>query len=225
MNPRRLAALISLAAALAVAGCGSSGSGGESGHTHDDAGSAAIIETDSSTSPSEFRGGEVEPVTAAPALDLRSQDGKKVRMADFRGKVVLVSFLYTRCPDICPVILQKMHNAQTKLGAKAKDTAIVVISVDPKGDTPAAVRTYLAKRNLTGHVTWLVGDATELGAAWKRWGVIAAESPTDPDLVEHSGVVWLVDAEGNRRGYYPLSAIEPDDIVHDATRLLTSSGG
>ncbi len=222
MSGRWRITLAGLLAAVALAGCG--GSGG-SATTDDGPVSDVIIETDTTATPSEFRGGTVEPVVAAPALDLRSQDGELVTLEDLRGKVVMVSFLYSNCPDICPVILQKMRYAQTQLGARAKDTAIVVISVDPKGDTPKAVTSYLKRRGLTGHVTWLVSDAPTLAAAWKRWGVLAAESADDPDLIEHSGVVWLLDQEGRRVVYYPLSAIEPDDIVHDIGRLLTTSGG
>lgn len=216
MSARRLAIALGLATLLAVAGCG--GSGTET--NHDDHAAEVIIETETSATASEFRGGTVDPREGAAALDLKSQDGKLVRLEDLRGKVVMVSFLYTKCPDICPVILQKLRYAQGKLGPEAKDTALVVISVDPEGDTPAAVRQFLKRRQMTGHVDWLVGSAPELRAAWKRWGVLAAESPEDPSLIEHSGVVWIVDPDGKLAVYYPLSTIDPDDIAYDVKRLL-----
>lgn len=216
MIPRRLALVLGLFAVV-LTGCG--GSTG-SGTNDDDSAAQVIIETDPSPATSEFRGGSVDPRVEAPAFDLKSQDGRMVRVEDFRGKVVMVSFLFTRCPDICPVIMQKLRHTQGKLGPKAKDTAIVVISVDPKGDTPETVRTFLERRGLTGHVDWLVGTAPELSAAWQRWGILAAESPQNPSLIEHSGVVWILDTEGRRAVYYPLSTIDPDDIAHDVTRLL-----
>ncbi len=219
MIARRFAIVLGLCAVV-LTGCGGSGSDTTA---DDDPTSQVIIETDTSATDSPFRGGSVDPLTEAPALDLKSQDGRMVRVEDLRGKVVMVSFLYTQCPDICPVILQKLRHAQDRLGPAAEDTALVVISVDPKGDTPQAVRTFLAKRGLTGKVDWLVGTAPELRAAWTRWGVLAAESPDDPSLVEHSGVVWILDTEGRRAVYYPLSAIDADDVAHDVKLLLDGS--
>lgn len=217
MKRSRTLAVLGALGALALAGCG--GSGSTDTGTSDDPTSEVIVESGTADTASPFRGGAVEPRTPAPAFNLTSSTGKRVQVADFRGKVVMVSFLYTRCPDICPVILQKLRMAQTELGADAKNTAIVVVSVDPEGDTPAAVNTYLQRRKLSQHVTWLVGDHPTLSKAWERWNISSRESTKDPALIEHSGVMWLLDAQGRRAIYYPLDAIDPANIAHDVREL------
>lgn len=223
MTIRGLAVVLSLSALL-LTGCGTSQSHSDTSDTsitsHDEHMSPAVVETDTTAEDSEFRGRQVDPRTEAPALGLKSHEGRMVRVEDLRGKVVMVSFLFTQCPDICPVIVQKLRYAQTKLGAQAKDTRIVVVSVDPKGDTPDAVRTFLEKRQMTGRVDWLLGSDAQLRSVWKQWGIAAEPSVTDPNVIQHSGVVWLVDPVGRRAVYYPLSSIDPDNIAQDVTRLL-----
>ncbi len=210
---RRTFAAVLLAVGLAVAaGCGSGGD------ATTPAEGEVIIEEHQPATPSPYRGGHVENPTTAPELGLRNQDGKRVTVASLRGNVVFVSFLYTSCPDICPLITEKLRRAQAKAGGK--NIRIIAVSVDPKGDTPKAAKSFLAQRNMTGKMDWLLGSAPELRATWKRWGILAEESKEDPHLIEHSGVVWVLDQQGRRVVYYPLSTIDPDDIAHDAGLLL-----
>ena len=82
---------------------------------------------------STYSGGEATPPKAAPELQLRNSLGEAVDLAQYKGKAVLVTFIYTHCPDICPLIVSHLKTAQAELGDKAKDLQIIAVSTDPKG--------------------------------------------------------------------------------------------
>jgi len=208
---RRIITAVLAATTLGLlAGCG--------GGTSTSPPEGEVIIESGPTTPSEFRGGSVGNPEPAPEFGLRTHDGKLVTVDSLRGNVVMVSFLYSRCPDICPIIIEKLKLVQAKAGDKR--VKIVVVSVDPKGDTPAAVASFLKAHQATGKVDWLTGSAADLRATWKRWGILAERSEENPALIEHSGVVWIMDKQGRRAVYFPLSTIEVDDLAHDVDVLL-----
>src|SRR5271169_1311593 len=87
----------------------------------------------------------LEPARPAPALSLHNYLGQPVNIASDRGKAVLVTFLYTSCPDVCPLITSDLRVALNLMGAKtASKVRIIAVSVDPRGDTPKAVAAFLA---------------------------------------------------------------------------------
>jgi protein SCO1 len=88
--------------------------------------------------------------TATPQFALRDSTGQLVRLSQFRGKAVLLTFIYDHCPDVCPLIVANLHTALLKLGSAAKKLQIIAVSVDPKGDTPATVKASLAAHEMTG---------------------------------------------------------------------------
>lgn len=206
---RRLPALLA-AGVLLVTGCG-----GSSSSTVPE---GEVIRTDGSVS--EFRGGTVEPVAAAPELGLKNQDGKVVRLADLRGKVVMITFIYAQCPDICNLLAENMRLAKRKLGADGDRVALVAVSVDPKGDTPANVKAFLTKHRVAGEMEYLTGSRAELEPVWKAWFVAAQTSPENPALIAHTGAVWMVDPQGNRPVFFAVSAANAEDMAHDAKLLL-----
>ena len=215
-----------LGAATIAAGCG-----GDSGTSATKSSSQATAsKTSATTSPtnttdpvvevSEYSGGKVSPVIAAPELGLHTWNGKAVRIGDYHGKVVLVTFVYTHCPDICPLIIDNLVRVKERLGPEAKQLQIVAVSVDPKGDTPQAVKRFLTAHRATGRVDYLLGSRPQLEAAWSRWGIDARVDPANPELVEHSGVIWGVDPKGRRVTFYPASGFDVTDIESDVRRLL-----
>src|SRR5262245_47466117 len=111
-----LAALLLLC--LALTGCGGSDS------------------TGATTTNVSFSGAKVSPATKAPPLKLDDSLGKPVDLTAFRGKAVLITFIYTHCIDVCPVIVSHLKTAQAELGPKAKDLQILAVSTDPRGDNP-----------------------------------------------------------------------------------------
>lgn len=220
----RLLATLGVCSIVAVAGCG----GGSGTTTRTDEEPAIVETTESarnaavSSAADAFAGGTVTPVKAAPELGLRTWDGRPVRLADYRGKAVFVTFLYTSCPDICPVIIDNLVRVKDRLGPAGKNVRVVVISVDPERDTPAAIKRFLVAHRALGDVDYLIGSPAQLKAAWARWGIGARVNKDNPALIEHSGVIWGVDTRGRRATFYPATGFDIDDIAGDARLLLTT---
>ena len=209
MLRRVLGALLPLALLVGLAsGCGSSGS------------SAATTDTASGASTSGFEAplAPVRPVRA-PAFTLDDQFGKPVSLADFRGKAVLLTFLYVDCPDVCPLIAAALRTTTDKLGPKASQVQVVAVSVDPVGDTPAAVRKYLAARGVLHRFTYLVGTKAQLSAVWAKYHIAAVRDAKLKREVGHTGIVIGIDGRGYERTYYPSDPLKPSWMVHDVPLL------
>jgi protein SCO1/2 len=208
---RRHAPLGLAAAALALAGCGG--------------GSAATGTTTTTvTTPAadaRYDAPISVPAQPAPPIVLHDQFGRHVALADFRGKAVLLTFVYTTCPDVCPVIMQKLGVASRRLGSAAGRMQILAVSVDPKGDTPAAVRRFLSERHLLHRAEYLIGTKRQLEAVWRRYNV-TVEPDSSGRLVGHSAFIFGIDGHGVMRVAYPSSPLDPAAIAHDA-RVLASS--
>ena len=159
------------------------------------------------------------PVKQAPPLALRNYLGEPVNIDSYRGKAVLVTFLYTNCPDICPLITSNLRVALNLLGAKGDSKVqIIAVSVDPKGDTPKAVASFLARHEMTGRMQYLIGSAKELAVVWKAWGVGSERDASQPQFVNHTGLVYGVTGSGKRLTVYPAE-FRPAEIAHDVPLL------
>jgi protein SCO1 len=201
-----LSACIALAVAL-LAGCGDGGSA----TAHSQEGEAAAV-------GGTYAGGEATPPKAAPALKLKDSLGEPVDLAEDKGKAVLVTFIYTHCPDVCPLIVSHLKTAQAELGAKAKDLRIVAVSTDPEGDNPRTVAKFLEEHGMTGKMQYLIGSPSELRKAWTDWNIVAKRAKTGRDLVEHSALVYGIAADGKITTLYPAN-FDPARIVHDVPLL------
>jgi len=162
----------------------------------------------------------IQPARAAPPLALRNYTGQSVDLAAFRGKAVLVTFVYTHCPDVCPLIVSKLAAAQRQLGGEARQVQILAVTVDPKNDTPGAVRHFLAVRGATGRMDYLIGSPRQLLPIWKAWGIAVLVTKSG-DTADHTALVYGITASGKIAVAYP-SSFTPDTIVH-AVPLLARS--
>jgi protein SCO1/2 len=163
--------------------------------------------------------GVLSPVAAAPALELRNYLGERVNIDAYRGKAVLVTFLYTNCPDVCPLITSNLRVAQNLMGrATASKAQIIAVSVDPKGDTPEAVAAFLARHGMTGRMQYLLGSAKELARVWKAWGVGSERDAQQPQFINHSGLIYGITGSGKRLTVYTAS-FRPEQIAHDVPLL------
>jgi protein SCO1/2 len=171
---------------------------------------------------SKYAGSLASPPEPAPPLSLRNYMGQRVNIAQYRGKAVLVTFLYTHCPDVCPIIASNLAVALNSMGAaKAAKVQVIAVSVDPRGDTPPAVASFLQRHDMTGRMQYLVGSAKELGAVWKAWGVGAEQDAEQPQLVDHTGLVYGISAQGKVTTLY-ANNFTPREIVHDAPLLAAN---
>jgi protein SCO1/2 len=208
--PLALAASAVLAVSAAACGGDDDNGGGES--------KQQSVDTDKNGGMPDYEGAVATPPKPAPPLTLKDSTGKTFDIADHKGKVVLLTWLYVGCPDICPLIVSNLKVAQSKLGDKAKDLVIVAVSTDPKGDTPKAVNKFISARGMTGRMQYLVGDRTELGQTWKNWGIVAEPAAANPELIEHSSPIYGISAKGKITTLYPAN-FKPDQIVHDVPLL------
>jgi protein SCO1/2 len=168
-----------------------------------------------------FVGSTLTPVTQAPPISLRNYLGKPVTLAQYRGKAVLVTFLYVHCPDVCPAIASALRVARQQLGPEASKLQIVAVSVDPRGDKPSSVARFLDQRRMTGQMQYLVGSAGQLAPVWKAWNVGSQQDAANPELVAHTALVYGVSASGKLMTIYPAN-FKPADIVHDVPKLAAS---
>jgi protein SCO1 len=203
---RPLAVLLAVAALALVAGCGDSS----------DKKKEPVAE--SKTTP--FQGAVADPPKPAPALQLKDSTGKPFDLADERGNAVLVTFLYVHCPDVCPLMASNLHTAVKQLGPKANKLKIVTVSTDPRGDTPKAVKKFLAEHQVEGEMRYLLGSKSKLASVWKSWGIVSKPDKADPEKVEHSAPVYGISASGKITTLYP-SNFKPAQIVHDVPLLQT----
>jgi protein SCO1/2 len=166
-------------------------------------------------------GGELSPPRRAPAISLRDDAGRRVTLAGERGRYVLVTFLYTHCPDVCPLIAQNLNAALRGLGPDRDRVRVLAVSVDPKGDTVAAVRAYARRMHLLPEFRYLTGTAGALRKVWIAWHVQAVQST--PDVVDHVAYTALVDPQGRERVLYG-SSIKARAVLHDLRLLMRRSG-
>src|SRR3954453_11916281 len=117
--------------------------------------SPAVVHTQGSP----FRGGSMPRGIHAPEFTLTDQDGKRVSMADYRGKPVVVTYLYSHCKETCPVQAQMIRGALDDLG---HDIPALAVSVDPFQDTPASARAFLRKAKMTGRLRFVLGTRRQL---------------------------------------------------------------
>lgn len=169
----------------------------------------------------EFRGTMLEPPNPAPELPLTDQFGRDFRLSDYRGKVVLLFFGFTHCPDICPTALGDLKRVMEKLGNNAEKVQVVFVSVDPERDTPDLMQRYLASFNPT--FLGLNGDRAILEQAYKDYGVtvIRRDLPNSGlgYTIDHSGYIYAIDQIGNWRLLW-AHGTPVDDIVSDVQALL-----
>jgi protein SCO1/2 len=188
------------AAVLLLAGCG---------------GSTSSAPT--TTQASRFAGAALVNRAPAPDFALRDQSGRVVRLSAERGRFVIVTFLYTNCPDVCPLIASNLNTALRELGPRRREVRVLAVSVDPKGDTQTAVRAYARAHRLAPQFRYLIGEAAELRRVWARYDVLAVARK--PDLVDHVAYTVLVDREGKRRVVYD-SQVKARQVLHDLRVLL-----
>ncbi len=158
------------------------------------------------------------PVYAALGGDLSLTDtqGKTVSLADWRGKVVVLTFGFTACPHICPTILMELSKLYRGLEAQAQQVQIVFISVDPKRDTATRLQSYLAAFN--ANIVGLTGSEEQLRHTAKLFGAMFE----DAEDISHSDRIYLLDTEGRVRQIYAREG-QFTQLDQDLRQLLPRS--
>jgi protein SCO1/2 len=156
----------------------------------------------------------------APALSLTSQDGAPFSLSDLRGKVVLLTFIYTSCMDTCPLLTGKMASLQEKLGADfGSRVHFLSVTVDPERDTPDVLSAY-GQRFRADPAGWafLTGTPDQVSAVTGAYGILVRKRPTGD--VDHSFLTSLVDRSGTLRVQYLGTRFDPDELLADLRALI-----
>ena len=173
-----------------------------------------------SGAPSAAADAALPKIAPAPEFALISQDGARVRLADLRGKVVAVTFIFTRCTATCPVLTPMMSFVQDRLGSDfGAKIAFVSITVDPERDTPEVLKEYAQAfgANLSGW-SFLTGDPEAIRDVVRRYGVFA-EKTANGD-VDHTFLTSIVDRRGILRVQYLGVRFDPEEFRRDLVSLL-----
>jgi protein SCO1 len=159
-------------------------------------------------------------IAPAPSFTLTSQDGAQVSLADFRGKVVAVTFIYTLCTDTCPVLTPLMSFVQDRLTPDfGRTVAFVSITVDPERDTPAVLKEYgqTFGADFSGWA-FLTGAPDAIHEVVRNYGVFAAKA-TDGGI-DHSFLTSIVDRHGMLRVQYLGTRFDPEEFCRDLLSLV-----
>jgi len=159
-------------------------------------------------------------IAPAPEFALTSQDGRQVKLADLRGKVVAVTFIFTRCTDTCPVLTPMMSFVQDRLGSDfGAKIAFVSITVDPERDTPEVLKEYgeAFGANFAGWF-FLTGSPSVITDVTRRYGVFAAKAANGN--VDHTFLTSIIDRRGVLRVQYLGVRFDPEEFRLDLLSLV-----
>jgi protein SCO1/2 len=164
-----------------------------------------------------LKAGAFDPPRAAPEFSLKGSDGAELNLRRFRGKVVVIEFGYTSCPNVCPAILSVLRTATRGLGDKAQDVQILYITVDPERDDAARLKSYLSAFDET--FIGGTGTAQQLAEVRQAYGVQANKVEGAAGAIAHTSFTYLIDRSGRLRGMMPFGR-SAEDYVHDLRLLL-----
>jgi protein SCO1 len=162
---------------------------------HNGAGGTSTSNSD--TSQSGLQGTDLGSVPA-PEFRLKDQFGNSISLAQFKGKPVVLTFLYTHCPDVCPLTAEKLRVSMQNLGGDAQNVAVLAVSMDPKGDTAAAAQNFSRAHKLGNYFHFLIGAHDELAPVWASYSV-DAQAATSSGTVSHSSAIYVIDEQGRER--------------------------
>ena len=168
--------------------------------------------------PPRFAGATLADPAVPPDFALRDHHGRLVRLSRERGKAVLLTFLYTHCPDVCPLTAASLNTALQLLGASRRRVDVLAVSVDPRGDTRASVAAFVRSHHLRDQFHYLTGTAAALASVWRAYRVKAVRSGRDQG-VDHTLYTLLIDPSGKARVLFDVQA-RPRAIVHDVRLVL-----
>jgi protein SCO1 len=171
-----------------------------------------------------LKAGVFEPPVMSPEFSLRGSDGADLSLGRYRGKLVLLVFGFTNCPEVCPTTLATLAQARKLLGSEAAAVQVVYVTVDPERDDLGRIKTYLAAFDPS--FVGGTGKPEALDLMRKNYGVVAAKITGPANTanaygMNHSTSVYLIDRSGRLRGVMPYGH-GAQDFVHDIKQLLAA---
>ncbi len=164
----------------------------------------------------------------APEFELTDQNNKRVSLSDFKGRLVLISWGFTNCPDICPLILSKLSNVKKELGDRGDNVQVLFITIDPERDTPSRLKSYVPSFN--NSFIGLTGTPEEIKRVVKEYNAFFIKHPEvygrgefdtwDSYQMSHTTNIYLIDKDGRLLFYYPYDKLNPHNISEDIKKIL-----
>ncbi len=170
-----------------------------------------------------YNGVLIDPPARAEDFELTDQSNQAFRLSEQKGKVVLIFFGYTNCPDVCPITLNEFMDIKELLGTRASQVEFVMVTVDPERDTTAQLGRFLERSD--PDFTGLTGNLPEMERVWKSFGVFREKQEVEGSLgylVDHTARIYVIDMNGDWRLNYPFG-MEAGQIVQDLLHLLRES--
>ena len=167
-----------------------------------------------------FKGTQIDPPAEILDFTLVQSTGEEFRLADQKGKVVLMFFGYTHCPDVCPATLTDYARVYKLLGDRADDVTYVYITVDPERDSPELVSTYVNAFNPA--FIGLSGSEEELQPVYNYYGVYREKQfveSAESYLYAHTSIIYVIDKKGRWRENFPFE-LSPEEMAEDILFLL-----
>lgn len=182
--------------------------------------SAACLALAACSKPYVFHGVDITGVPYASGFDLTDFNGKQRTLSDFAGKVVVMYFGYTQCPDICPASMQVVAQAMDDLGDKARDVQFLFVTVDPQRDTPEILKSYVTHFNptflaLTGTPTQIEQTAKDFKVYYKK---VPGKTPGSYTM-DHTAGFYVFDPKGKIR-LFEREGVTAADLAQDLKALI-----
>lgn len=170
--------------------------------------------------PHSFHGTVIQSPEAAPDFTLTAAGGRSVSLHDFQGKVVLLYFGYTFCPDVCPATLGNLAQALRMLGKQAEQVQVIMISVDPERDTPEKLAEYVA--HFHPSFIGVTASPEEIAQVAALYGIFYqkhAGSTAEGYLIDHTASVMLIDRQGRLKVVFPFG-VSAEEFAEDLKAIL-----
>jgi protein SCO1 len=156
--------------------------------------------------------GSLRPDIVPTNFTLTDQDGRTVSLASFKGRPLILTFMYSTCKDTCPLQANQIRGALDQLGDDA--VPAVAISVDPKNDTEDRAKRFIVQKQLNGRMQFLLGSRAQLAPIWKEYGIQPQGKAFD-----HTAYVVILDSKGRQRVSFPVAKLTPEGLAHDVRVL------
>ncbi|MBL0346345.1 SCO family protein [Candidatus Villigracilis affinis] len=169
--------------------------------------------------PHTFHGTVIQSPETSYDFTLTGGNGD-VSLSDFRGKLVLIYFGYTFCPDICPATLGNVNQALKQIGSKAEDIQLIMVSLDPQRDTPEKLEQYVAHFNPT--FIGITGTQEQVDTVTSLYGIFYEKkegSEATSYLIDHTATLMVIDREGYLKLVFPFG-VTADEIADDLKYML-----
>jgi protein SCO1/2 len=158
---------------------------------------AAVLIASCAQAPEPLAGTDLGTDPAPDVTLLDGVSGAPLRLSSLKGSVVVLTFLYTKCPDTCPLTAEMFRQTQRELGSEADRVHFVAITVDPANDTPAAVQQFSRAHGLERNWHYLIGQREQVAPVLQSYGIGTIPDPSG--LVGHSDAIFLIDARFRAR--------------------------